>query len=198
MAVLLSAPVVAGLAAGYLTDGRLGRVAEQLLRGLWLLYAAAVVQLLSHAPPVAQLLSPTAQRWLTAGVFAAVGVALLVNIPGLSWLARCGVGVVFAGGALNAAAILPNGHMPVAPAALRDDGVKAIGALDPHHAVETSATRLRWLGDIVPVPWLHTVVSVGDIVLMLGIALLVAALMHRSGPVRPAGPAGRDPRARTA
>ncbi|MFE9656643.1 DUF5317 family protein [Micromonospora sp. NPDC006431] len=49
-------------------------------------------------------------------------------------------------------------------------------------AVGTTATRLAALGDTLPVPWLNVVISVGDIVLMTGIALLVAALMHQSRP----------------
>ncbi|MCW3839001.1 DUF5317 domain-containing protein [Micromonospora yasonensis] len=76
--------------------------------------------------------------------------------------------------------------MPVAAAALRDIGAAPTSTtLDPHHSVGTATTRLAILGDILPVPWLNVVISVGDIVLMSGIALLVAALMHRAIPDHP-------------
>ncbi|MCW3819112.1 DUF5317 family protein [Micromonospora sp. DR5-3] len=179
MSLLLVGPVLVGLAAGYLTGGRLRWLAEQPLRGLWLLYAAAGVQLLTHVPPGSRLLSATAQRWLTTLVFATVGVAMLINLPHLSRPARAGIAVVLTGAALNGATILPNGHMPVAPTALHDVGAAPTGpTLDPHHTVGTATTRLAALGDILPVPWLDVVVSVGDVVLMTGVALLVAALMR--------------------
>ncbi|MFE9202474.1 DUF5317 family protein [Micromonospora sp. NPDC007230] len=183
MSVLLVGPVLVGLAAGYLTGGRLRRLADQPLRGIWLLYAAALGQLLTHVPPGSRLLSAAAQRWLTALVFTTVGIGLLINLPRLSRPARAGIAVALAGAALNAATILPNGHMPVAPAALHHLGAAPTDTtLDPHHAVGTTATRLAALGDTLPVPWLNVVISVGDIVLMTGIALLVAALMHQSRP----------------
>ncbi|MCW3839000.1 hypothetical protein ONA70_02670 [Micromonospora yasonensis] len=101
MSFLLVSPVLVGLAAGYLTGGRPRRLAHQRLRGLWLLYAAAVGQLLSHVPPGSRLLSDPAQRWLTALVFATVGVALLINLPHLPGPARAGVGIALAGAALT-------------------------------------------------------------------------------------------------
>ncbi|MGC3862444.1 hypothetical protein ACPSM1_19945 [Micromonospora chersina] len=109
MSVFLLGPVLAGLAAGYLTGGRLRHLARQPLRGVWLLYAAAAGQLLGHVPPGSRLLSSAAQRWLTALVFSMVGVALLLNLARLSRPARAGVAAILAGAALNAAAIGPTG-----------------------------------------------------------------------------------------
>jgi hypothetical protein len=49
-----------------------------------------------------------------------------------------------------------------------------------------STTRLAWLGDVIPVPPVQKVISVGDIVLLLGTAGLIATTMR----------APRTPRAR--
>ncbi|MFG3301781.1 DUF5317 family protein [Micromonospora chersina] len=188
MSVFLLGPVLLGLAAGYLTGGRLRQLARQPLRGVWLLYAAAAGQLLGHVPPGSRLLSPAAQRWLTALVFSMVGAALLLNLARLSRPARAGVAAILAGAALNAAAIVPNGHMPVAPAALGEIGAAPTDTtLDPHHTVSTGTTRMAALGDVLPVPWLDLVISVGDIVVLVGVALLIAALMHEHSPGRMPG-----------
>ncbi|MEU4366724.1 DUF5317 family protein [Micromonospora chersina] len=185
MSVFLLGPVLVGLAAGYLTGGRLQHLARQPLRGVWLLYAAAAGQLLGHVPPGSRLFSSAAQRWLTALVFSMVGVALLLNLARLSRPARAGVAATLAGAALNAAAIVPNGHMPVAPAALGEIGAAPTDTtLDPHHTVSGGTTRMAALGDVLPVPWLSLVISIGDIVVMVGVALLIAALMHEHPPGR--------------
>jgi hypothetical protein len=43
-------------------------------------------------------------------------------------------------------------------------------------------TDLRWLGDVIPMRAFSTVVSVGDIVLLFGIALVIAAGMRLREP----------------
>jgi hypothetical protein len=192
VSVFLLGPVLVGLAAGYLTGGRLRQLARQPLRGVWLLYAAASGQLLGHVPPGSRLLSPAAQRWLTALVFSVVGVALLLNLARLSRPARAGIATIIAGAALNAATIVPNGHMPVAPVALGEIGAAPTDTtLDPHHTVSTETTQMAALGDVLPVPWLNLVISIGDIVVMLGVLLLIAALMHEHQPGRVAGSSAR-------
>lgn len=48
----------------------------------------------------------------------------------------------------------------------------------PKNVPAGTDTMLGWLADVVPVPPLRTVVSVGDLLLALGVAVLVAALMR--------------------
>jgi len=99
-----------------------------------------------------------------------------------AWLAAA-MGV-----ALNITVIVFNdGYMPQERAALA-----SIGA-DPRPADRltnvaplTDQTRLAWLGDIIPQPdWLplRNVVSVGDLLLSVGVACALAASARRSEPV---------------
>jgi Family of unknown function (DUF5317) len=85
-----------------------------------------------------------------------------------STLERSAVQLVALGGALNAVAILANGKMPYDPAfATRGDGLKG----EPI----TAATNLAGLADTIPLA--GRVISLGDIFLAAGIALLVAVMV---------------------
>ncbi len=95
----------------------------------------------------------------------------------LRWMPLVGLGV-----ALNWAVILANGmRMPVSLDALAAAGMArqaaaiASGAVSTYRAMDP-ATRLAFLGDVIPIgpPYpIHRVVSVGDIVMALGVFLLV-------------------------
>ena len=136
-------------------------------RWTWALLLGLSVQL------VVDLWSPD---WLTEersfaivlATNALVVVFLLVNLklPGASLAA---IGLL-----LNIVVIGANGAMPVSPRAaemagrtLTDDdfGLK--------HELLTDDTLVPWLGDVIPLPKLKFLFSLGDIVLALGIARLV-------------------------
>ncbi|MFN2595096.1 MAG: DUF5317 domain-containing protein, partial [Actinomycetota bacterium] len=88
------------------------------------------------------------------------------NLPGL---APAGLGL-----ALNLPVIGLNGAMPVSVSAARDAGVKAnLNDIGFKHERMDSATRLRFLGDVIPIPNSQQIFSAGDIVLALGIGWLV-------------------------
>jgi len=95
-----------------------------------------------------------------------------------------------AGGALNLAAIVANGG--VMPASAR---AIALSGLDVGDGFANSAAladpRLLFLGDIIPVPAgpVANVLSVGDLVLFAGLALLLArACRPLPAPARPPAP----------
>lgn len=102
---------------------------------------------------------------------------------------RRGFVVIAVGLAANAAVVAANGAMPVSLRAARRAGLDptalALGA-DPRHEALRAGTRLRWLGDVVPlpVPALPEVVSAGDLVCAAGVALAVwcAVLAGREAP----------------
>jgi hypothetical protein len=86
-----------------------------------------------------------------------------------------GLPVLGAGCALNSIVIAADDGMPVSRWALTVAGLPrhldvSRGHLDKHVAMTTS-THLRWLGDIIPVPGLRTVMSAGDVLMLAGIAL---------------------------
>jgi len=91
---------------------------------------------------------------------ALVAFVALVNrgMPG-AWL----VGL---GSLLNAAVTLINGGMPVDPGALAISGKAAPS--DGLHVILGPATRLPFLADVLLIPVLNNIYSVGDVVLAIG------------------------------
>jgi len=93
-----------------------------------------------------------------------------------------GMPFVAAGIVSNMAAILANGSMPVSVKAIEQLGGLTTAVirhlvLDPMHEPLTSSSSLKFLCDVIPVPgpsWSRGVVSVGDLVLLVGAALLVS------------------------
>lgn len=105
-----------------------------------------------------------------------------------------GVGLVSLGLLANAVVVVADGAMPVSLAAAARASVDVsdlLAGVDPRHVVATSATSLRWLGDVLPVPLplAPEVVSAGDVLVAAGLAQLVLSLTRgRGGTPRPAPP----------
>ena len=117
----------------------------------------------------------------------AYGLAKNLHLRGL-WL-------VAAGFALNTLAILAyGGQMPVTAAALRRAGIpRAIPILaqrgDGLHVLARPDDPLRYIGDVIPLT--HQVISVGDVLIGLGVALATYEL-GRQGRRRRIGAVKRD------
>ena len=99
---------------------------------------------------------------------------------------RLGTLLVGIGWALNCAVIAANGAMPVSATALehagRDRVLEEEGIVK--HELISDDTRLRLLGDVIPIPQPGGVVlSIGDVVFLVGIAVFVA---QATRPLRPA------------
>jgi hypothetical protein len=184
-ALIYLAPPVLGVAAGYLFGGRLRHAAGLRLRALWLLWLAAIGQLLAD-----HLLTGTAAAVAVAAAFGSAATCLMVNLRRDRAVALSG-SVALAGAALNAVAILFNGAMPYSPTAARAAGVTADDET-VKNAAANADTALASLGDVVAVPALRAVFSVGDLLIGIGIAALAAASMRRIGPPPPDVP-GRNP-----
>ena len=170
MAVLLFAiPVVAGLAAGYAAGGNLRSLVATRFRALWLLWAVAAAQFAD--------LIPAARTWVLAATFAVALGWLVVNA--LSWPTglRYGALATAAGGLLNGVAIAANGRMPYSAWAAAKAGL-GLGHQTARNAVATHSTHLLPIGDVIPVPPLHAVFSIGDVLICLGIATMIIAAMR--------------------
>lgn len=92
--------------------------------------------------------------------------------------------VILVGVALNGLVIAANGgRMPVdmdLAAWVGSDTTKLLGGGFFKHVAMTDGTRLRFLGDVIPLAWpLRRAISVGDIFTGAGIFLLVQDLMGR-------------------
>lgn len=164
--ILLSVPLV---------GGRFGRLAELRFRAPWLAVLALALQvLIIEVVPGGDGAAHRAVHVLSYGllfVFAAVNVR---HVPWL-WL-------VALGGVANAIAIVANGGvMPARPGALASAGVvQADGQFLNSTSVE--GARLTWLGDAfaVPASWpVSGVFSVGDVLLLVGVALCLHTVCAR-------------------
>lgn len=145
----------------------LRRLARVRLRHTWLVWSALATQvLIISVLPDAGRLSDAAHllTYALAGAFAVLN------------MRSAGTAVVGLGGGLNLAAILANGGvMPASADALAASGWEApVGKFANSDVV--SDARLAFLGDVFATPsWLpiDSVFSIGDLVVVLGIALFL-------------------------
>ncbi|MGO9581594.1 MAG: DUF5317 family protein [Acidimicrobiales bacterium] len=119
---------------------------------------------------------------LVVATYLVIGWWLFENARSSSGGVRLGFRVVGVGWALNLLVILPNEGMPVSESALDGAGIApSTSVIHGHLAKHVSmnhGTVLRGLGDVIPLSWFRTVLSPGDIVMAVGIAVLVAAVMR--------------------
>lgn len=160
--------VAVALVAGLARGGSLTSLAETRVRWLILLFEGLFIQVAFDVwdPPGLTQSGGLAVLLLSN---AAVGTFLVLNrrIPGTL--------VIAAGLLLNTIVIAANQAMPVSPSAAETAGLEPPSSIsdDLKHERLDSETRLGWLGDIIPVPGIKEVLSLGDIVLALGAARLV-------------------------
>ncbi|MFB9182931.1 DUF5317 family protein [Dactylosporangium sucinum] len=174
--MLIVVPPLAGLVLGYLLGGRLAGFRAIRIRGLWLLWLAAGLQAAHYYVPLVREL--VSDRTMLAVVFAPVLGWLVVNLR--QWPAgirAAGIAIVL-GAVLNAVAIGLNGRMPYSPAAAEAAGLRP-GITTPKNVPAGEETRLRYLGDIIPIAPLKKVVSPGDLLISGGSCALVALAMRR-------------------
>jgi hypothetical protein len=179
MLVVLAALVV-GVAAGYLAGGRLHNLERLTLTRPWLVLAALGLQVVAFSPLGAALPHPTTV------------VLHFVSYGLLAWfvvLNRHHLGVTIAGVGLglNLVTIAANGgYMPASKEALDLAGAADTGATLNNSAVIGAGTRLGLLGDIFAAPsWMPAanVFSLGDVLIVAGIAVLLAASMRGADAV---------------
>jgi len=183
MLVLLTAFVV-GVAAGYLSGGRLRNLANLTLTRQWLVLAALGLQIVAFSPAGAALGQPTTVvLHLTSYVLLAWFVVLNRR--------RVGVSIAGLGLGLNLVAIAANGgFMPASRKALALAGIAYSGDTHNNSAVIDTHTHLRFLGDIFAVPsWMPAanVFSIGDLLIAAGVAALLAVSMRGPSAVADAG-----------
>lgn len=166
--MLLALTVIAGIVVGSLRGGRLRNVGAVRLR--WPAPAGVAV---------------ACQLGLTfTGPGSAARLVLLVTVNAalmvFTWANRLlpGTGLLMMGFALNAAVITANSGMPVSPSALQAIGEQPAALTQGRHQLLEEGDRLAVLGDVLPVPALRSVYSVGDVAVAAGAGVLVANLMR--------------------
>lgn len=170
--LLVTITVLGGVVVGWLRGGRVRNLGTVALRSTWLIGLAVVTQsVLAFVPfedavaltlllgSQATVLAFAARNWLLPGAFL-VGLGALAN------------GVVIAA----------NGAMPVSEEAMLRIARHPLEIVSAKHRLMQHDDALRWLGDVIPLPVLAQVVSVGDVLLAAGIGVLVSSLMRRHPP----------------
>lgn len=176
MFILYAIPI--GIAAGLLLGGRLDRLGELRLRWAPLAVLGLLVQVALFADPVSAAVGDAAPAVYVAST-AAVLVAVVRDIR------LRGMAIIALGAASNLAAIVANGgYMPADPAALA-----SVVELSPGYSnsVVVAEPALRPLTDLYALPPAFpfaNVFSVGDVLIGIGIALVIAFAMRAT----PAGP----------
>jgi hypothetical protein len=174
------------LASVPLAGGRLLRLAELRLRLPGLALAGIGVQVLIVTVAPGGL----------AGLHEILHVASYALLGAFGWANRrvTGVPVLLAGGALNVAPIVANGGVMPADPAVADVAAVQSRAGEFVNSVPVSEAHLGFLGDVLATPAslpLHNVYSPGDLVIVLGLAIVVHAACHRqnaaSSRARPTG-----------
>ena len=160
---VLAVAVIVAVARG----GRLRNFAELHLRGWWLLIGGFLLQ-------AAAGYLPEDADWSDDAAFGLVLASYLILLL-VVWLNRTESGMWLAGigMAMNFAVIALNGGMPVSPeaAALAGDGAEFVATAK--HVVLDASTRLAFLADVIPVDFLRTVISLGDVFLAVGLAMFL-------------------------
>lgn len=186
------------LIAGALAGGGLPRIADLRLRWIWILGLAL---LLRFGAGIAQQVAPEANLPLGAAFISAYGLIFIWlwgnwRVPGLQ-VAAVGIG-------LNTLAVTLNGgQMPIWSAAFTAAGFTPNALTnDPFHFVLTAVSVADFVksggifGDVlpIPIPVIRDVVSIGDVLLAVGIFWAIVYSMTRSeAPTRAAFTLGLRP-----
>lgn len=189
MLVLMVLPVLVAVLIVVVRNGGVRGIVLQGLRHVWLVWLAAAVQFLRVSDPAwaAPVLTPldglwpVLVTWLLAALFAAA------NIGSMRRAARVGLAILVLGFTLNSLTVALNGGMPFSVSAARSAGFSASDIAVPKlgHPRLTSDTNLKLFSDRIPVPGLQRVVSIGDLLMLLGgtWVLVTLAVMPTRRPV---------------
>ncbi len=180
--ILLLDAVLFSTIVGLVTGGKLRRLGSVTLRGEKLLLAVLVLQLSLVRLPLGGYLPESVLvygAWMLPALVLVSTLFLNRRTPGFT-VALIGVG-------LNIIVVSLNGGMPVQGASMASVPTRFGAFLDAswlHIPIEPS-TRLAVLADILPVPgpaWHRGLVSLGDVLLVAGVAFFVFLTMHMPEP----------------
>jgi len=176
--LLLTSMIALGLIGGYLAGGSLAGLKDIELRGIAILFGALAVAFL---PLIFDSLLPH-RRVFQLITFAGVLLFLAVNLWTSRGEIRFGMLVITSGWALNFIVIATNGGMPLSRWAYRSSGQTTritLGSGGFYRIVRLGpTTHLARLGDVIPIRAFQVVVSIGDIFLLLGASIVIAAAMR--------------------
>jgi hypothetical protein len=170
--------------------GQLSGLLKLRLRWLALLYAAVAIQLVEfYVPAVHDAAIDGLSRLFVATIFGLVIVWLSINLREATLGPRVAYGLVAGGLGLNGLCLLVNGRMPFWLPAARAAGLPERLLHQTSHVKNVGAgsnTHLMFMGDIIPVPGIAKVFSVGDVAIAVGVFVLIVVGMRRQALTRQA------------
>jgi len=172
MAYAVVAIVVGGV-VGLIGGGSFRNLGEHRLAAWPLLPAGVVLQVASNFPKGAVALVLLLASYAALAAFAAANIKVF------------GMAVVVVGLACNLLVIAVNHGMPVQRKAVIQAGIASDDADLQHihlmakHHYQRPSDRLMPLADVIPVSPLREVLSIGDVVMSVGIAMVVASLLRK-------------------
>lgn len=171
--LVLGAAVIVALLRG----GKLSNFTDIRLSLWWLLLLGAAIQ-------AATTVLPDDRSWSTGLAVSLILVSFLLLMIVIAanhsevgmWIA--GIGVL-----MNFVVIALNGGMPVMAEAARIAGAESADlAFDAKHVLLDSDSRLVFLADVIPLPFMRQVVSIGDVLFAVGLGLFLEDQLRK--PVR--------------
>ncbi len=184
--LLLPTALVSGLLLGRACGGRIRALAAARLRLLPLALVALAAQLVLGAATSSTAVPGWLRSTIVLSSSGLVGWWLMANIRRRPRAVQWALALLAGGWAANTLVIGLNGAMPVARSALGAAGLRDVDVASGHlgkHLVAAPSTRLAVLSDWIPLKSFGAVVSPGDLAMLLGVVLLVAALMFEAGEV---------------
>lgn len=184
-AVFLLLPLMSAVVFGFVSKRNPWRI-RFTLRYVWLLWIAALFAAVRYGDPgfLPDWLSQNDGSVLLVLCWLAGAVFVLVNTRAQALPMRGFLLTLLAGFTLNVITIVVNaGRMPYSlPAAeLAGYPAGALAEASLGHAPMTAEHSLTWLSDIIPVPYLVKVMSVGDLAMIIGlVGILVCAMPRRT------------------
>ncbi len=174
--------VVLAVGVAMLRGGRFSHAAENELHWLPVLVTGLLVQTLLDALAARELVADAGTVALLV-----ISEAPVLGFCTRNWY-RNGMALIGLGFSLNVLVILANGGMPVG-----QDAIRAMGG-DPtsvvlagKHHLATAATTFPWLADVIPLPPINLIISIGDIVLVAGMVPFAHDMMTPDGPLARVG-----------
>lgn len=165
--------VLLAVAISYARGGRMRNIAVAPLHHGWLLAVGVVLQLGVDLA--------AAQGWLAPDTWWSYGLLAVSQLFVVAWVVvnrhLPGLILVAAGLAANALVMAANGAMPVSSEAIAALGIGDAEVPPGKHVLLDASTRLPWLADVIPVPPLRSIISVGDVLLAVGLVPLTHRLM---------------------
>ncbi len=169
-----------GAALGLYWGGRVSNLLEWVPPMWELLVAGVVLTVLVDVLPW----SGAVMTFLSLAASGALLAFAVINIR------TGGMILVAAGLGLNILVTVVNWGMPVSVSALESAGVvtaEQAGDLVLNGGRTTAdGALLGFLGDVIPLPW-GQVISIGDVLILVGLALVVASILRRYEVGRPGG-----------